>query len=440
MDAKAEHSRRLIMKIDNERIHFNPELSIGIHNSNIPSDFLSFRSHVELYWVVEMLGYDEVNKSLRVSVVDYDAKEISAFANQTPKKLVCEVLFNKFDWPQLEPLLSSYKKIRLVEILDNIEANPFQFSRPIHENEKIPTDQLPATRNFLIDNLDNGKRQHVETFSILFTNCTFHLGFVSFTKKLSFQSDPFPFQISNDNILPEFDAIKPWFAKRLGTKKFNVIAEISFDPNGKMSIRATSPEIAQIDQSLIDGVKYQRALSISSPPNVFVPDKSLFSSEDVFSCFDEDPQGNVFAQSENEIFNILVENAEIRNKSQLVYLSGKKQSTTHKLRFTLNPDFGFLFFVEGNECNHFVWELLNSNATYIWSIEREFGDIDLQYARVERAINAIRNHGRQMYKSAYRSNNQDADLVFNVIQHKHIGSNFIDSFPRWKSKLNELLV
>jgi len=100
---------------------------------------------------------------------------------------------------------------------------------------------------------------------------------------------------------------------------------------------------------------------------------------------------------------------------QLAYLAGTKQSQNHKLRYTLNPNFGFLFLIEGAKNKHFVWELLNSHATYIWSIDKSVKEIKLQFKRVESIINMIRTSGRGNYKRAFRNNHQDNDLVFRVI-------------------------
>jgi hypothetical protein len=47
--------------------------------------------------------------------------------------------------------------------------------------------------------------------------------------------------------------------------------------------------------------------------------------------------------------------------------------------------------------------------------------------------------GREEYKRAFRNGNIDSDLLFKVIKHKDIGSDFIDEFPKWKDKLNEQL-
>ena len=84
----------------------------------------------------------------------------------------------------------------------------------------------------------------------------------------------------------------------------------------------------------------------------------------------------MFIQNENDVLNLLVEKGKIRNWRNLEYLSADKQSENYKFKFTLHPEFGFLFLVEGEKYLHFIWELRNSNATYLWSIEKSEEDID----------------------------------------------------------------
>jgi hypothetical protein len=180
-----------------------------------------------------------------------------------------------------------------------------------------------------------------------------------------------------------------------------------------------------------------------SPKSPKLPDidKSLFTAEDIFNTGEsDDVEGNVFRQDEKDILQFLITHHNTRNRKQLEYLSGNKQSANFRIRFTLHPNFGFLFLIEGRENNHFVWELLNTHATYIWSIGKSEKDIELQYRRVEDIINTIRNTGREQYKRAYKYNHHDSDLVFCSIEHDDIASSFVDGFVKWKHRLNERLM
>lgn len=279
-----------------------------------------------------------------------------------------------------------------------------------------------------------------EIFWVNFNDAHFMLGYVAFKKHIKKIDKNVDFKITNDHILAEFDNIKYWFSKKLKTKRFYVKANITLIDNQVNEINATSKEIDLITPELIDSIKYLRTLELTKAPKESGVDKSLFTAGDIFSQIDtEDIEGNVFKQSEQDILNFLIEKSNVRNKKELAYLSGKKQSENHSIRYTLHPNFGFLFLVEGLDNYHFVWELLNSHATYIWTIDKSEQDIKRQFKRIESIVNTIRTNGREKYKSAYKNTHQDNDLVFRVINHKDIGSDLVDEFPNWKNKLNEQL-
>lgn len=120
--------KEIIIKVCNENISFNPLLSIPIQHTNIPKPHLSFTTRGDIFWKVEMVEYLADDKCLKVKVNDYNTKDISAFSNQSPKKEVLQLLFERFDWEKLEPILTTYQRIKLEEALFNIEAKPFSKS------------------------------------------------------------------------------------------------------------------------------------------------------------------------------------------------------------------------------------------------------------------------------------------------------------------------
>lgn len=436
--------KEITIKVRNDRIYLNPRLSIPIKQTNIPREHLTFRSHEDIFWKVEMLDYKADKKCLTVSVKEYNSSDIANFDKQEPKKSVDELHFEPFDWKKLEPLLTHYQKSALTEILFNKDAD--FFSRDHKQNHvsvkptSVSADSQPFTSNQQFEQKPT-VITITEDFWIYFTDAHFMLGYVTFKKHIKKIGKELDFKISNEHILAEFDNIKFWFAKKLKTKKFKVVVSITLTENEVTETRATSKHIEQITPELIDSVKYQRTFALTKEPRVNNPDKSLFTAEEIFTQIDtDDIEGNVFNQSEEDILNFFLKESDIRNKKQLAYLAGKKQSENYKLRYTLNPNFGFLFLIEGAENNHFVWELLNSHATYLWSIEKGKQNVELQFKRIEDIVNTVRTSGRENYKRAYRNNHQDDDLVFRVLYHEDIGSKLVDDFPKWKSKLNEQLI
>ncbi|MBL7841804.1 MAG: hypothetical protein JNJ75_16785 [Cyclobacteriaceae bacterium] len=432
---------QLTVKVSDKGIYFNPSLLISFQQTNIPKEHLTFRPNQDIFWIVEMLEYKSSDKCLKLKVNNYNTNDILSFNEQQPKKEVKKVLFEKLDWEKLEPLLSSYRKSGLRDVVFNIETSPF--SKDDLPTNKLFKSGLPFPSSSVNRAQDIQPRVSIvtEKFSLDFNDVCFMLGCVYFKRHIKKLRKEFEVRIYNEHILAEFEHIKIWFAKKLKIKKLKVTVVITLRHNEAPEVLATSAHIDQITPELIDSVKYQRTVALSKEPRVQNPDKSLFTIQEIFAQIDSgDSAGNVFSQSEEDILNFFIAKSGIRNGKQLVYLADKKQTENHKLHYTLHPNFGFLFLIEGTEYNHFVWELLNSHATYIWSIPRMQNEIELQYKRVESEINSIKISGRENYKRANRDVHQEADLVFSVIKHQDIASGIVDAFEKWRSKLDEKLL
>jgi len=440
--------KEIILKISNNRFNLNPRLSISLAQTNIPEESLSFRTSKEFYWLLEMLRYDGPTELLHVRVLDYDYADTLPFLRQEPKKPVAQMHFESLDWEKLEIQLSTYQKRKLGDLLVNVDAP----SKPDEADYIIPKSisyKLPIIAEAPIEQprRNTPERPNTENKQILkdilkipFEELKFKLGYIAFRRFIPAFEVDIDFKITNEHLLAEFEPIKFWFAKKLKTKTINVSIRIEVDEDGVLESYAKSAQIDQITPDFIEGVKYQRTAALLKTPKISDINKALFSSEDIFDQLDtKDQEGNAFQQSEMDILGHFLAEANIRNKQQLQYLAGNKQSENHPLRYTLAPHFGFLFLIEGEENNHFVWELLNSHATYIWSIEKGEQAIHLQFKRIEATINSIRNSGRGQYKQAYHSSHIDEDLVFRVLNHESIHSNFSDAFLKWKHRLNEHL-
>jgi len=445
--------RDIIIKINNQDIHFSPTLSISVRQTNLPMESMTFRFHGEIYWRIELTDYHEDTKCWHVKVSDYSVNNIQSFNKQTTTKQIEKVVFNKLDWRKLEPLLSSYKAINLLDILYNHDINKnslsddFSFRPETSFNQssyEIP-EEIP--NHFIRPIIETRQAAIVPkvdylkiNFPVKFQDATFIAGFVTFKKFIKQVGIQIEFKIKNDYILEEFDNIKLWFSKMLKSKRFDVSAIITTIDRHFSEASASSPQIDMITPNIIESVKYDRTIALTKPPKTTNPDKSLYSTEDIFNLMDPDiKEGNVFNQSEPDIIKSLTQTDHVRNRKQLEYLSDIKQTTKSKIHYTLNPLFGFLFLIEGKERYHFVWELLQSHATYIWSIDKENKEVMPIYAKIEEIINIIRLIGREEYKRIYSNRNLGFDFVFKAIDHQDISINLDDGFTKWKRKLDELL-
>lgn len=424
----------VIIRLHQNRIWFNSHSSIGVEQSNLPAAHINFAKVIETFWLLEQLSFDKSTQTLEVNIVDYFLRDRLAFPAQNPKTVIKVLKFSNLSDPSSLKIALRYYSSEMNHLDQALEEG----YNELMEKPK-PIEGKIQKKNLLLRSYPEKEKLEVN-FEVWFKDAEFKLGYIVFDKNIPELKQMLRFKVSNDFLLPEFEYIKSYFMKALGTRKFDVKATIFLEYGKAVETRATSPQIIKIDENLIDSIKNIRTYNLAKAPSKVNVDKSLFTAEEIFEEFGKDAFGNVFNQSEEDILRQILEKANVRNRKQLEFLAGVKQAAGSRLKFTLYPYFGFLFTVEGDKMNHFIWELLNSHATYIWSLDK--GDVALarQYRRVEDAINQVRNNGRDLYKQAYHSSHIDQDLIFNVIHHQDANSPMIDGFVRWRHRLGELMI
>lgn len=431
-----------ILKISNNIFYFTPEICIDISKVNLSKGEIRFRSNGDIYLTVEVKSFNNETKSLFVKIIDYNPKDISGFIKQTTTSEIKRIYFEPVIWTEIEPLLSVHVKSKFIRenlIIDNSHAIQTGGSRKEKHSTTYDALNYHISKGYLEANPVT--KDVDEEFYISYEDATFELGFGSFMYKSKALKTTVNLKIENSYILPEFDIIKKFFPKALGGhKKFKVKAIYSLSNNTIKSGQASSEEIERINDAIIESIENIRILNLTTKPIVRHPDKSLFTTDDILINFEQNlTKGTDPNFTDSEILKTILENQEVRNAKHLQYLSGSAHSPKQKLRFTLKPLFGFLFFIEGETKNHYCWELLNSHATYLWSFDKLESDIAFQYKRIEETINTIRDLKREKYKSAYRANQIDSDLVFSAVEHSNINSGLVDGFVEWKHKLKERL-
>ncbi len=426
----------VIIQLHKGRIFFNPTLSIPVSQTNLPVSEIDFSGISSVFWQLEQMEYSRNDKRLTVKVTDYFLRETGPFLTQNPKAPVEFVYFIHLPGKNDLQQCINYSMDQIA-YLDKATEDAFEDFAPASD----PVKRHLYHRKSSLFAANTEQEAVSEEFSIPFKEASFKLGYIVFEHPVRKTGELVRFKVRNDFLLPEFELIKSYFMKALDTRKFDVSAQVRIGNGKVISTEASSRIIALIDEGLIDSIKNIRTLAITKSPFQGGIDKSLFTSDDIFDAFSPDEkEGNVFNQSEEEILKYLLEKSNVRNKKQLEYLAGQKQVPGTKLKFTLHPFFGFLFTLEGERMAHFVWELLNSHATYIWSAGKGEQELSLQLRRVEEAINQVRNTGRENYKQAYRTSPMDPDLLFHVIVHEDANSPFIDHFVKWRHRLNEILI
>lgn len=439
-----------IIRIAGGSIFLSPDESLPLGNTTLDPAIMRFRPGKEFYWLAEIVSYKPGNGAVTLQVLDYNAADISGFENQKIRRPVKSVQFEMLNWKKLESQLAFYQSRMILGIIatetdddwDDDSDFPEIGSLEVHEAyETIVIDDDIQMETPAPESKESIRETVYESFSHAFTDAVFDTGCVRVIKKFRWSPDPVSITIENSYILPEFDLIKSFFYKMFsGRKRFEVKAAFHLEDGIISRIEATSPQIAAINETMIEGVKRAQVLQfIRKQP--YQTDKSLFTADEFMELYTgDDRKGNALSSSEMDILMAALGGEELRNRKQIEYLAGKLQSPAQKIRFTLKPDFGFVFFTEGATMNHFCWELLNSHATYLWSFSKNAGKPERQFAKVETIIASIRETGREQYKSSYRYLPPDPDMHFSLIYHKNAGSDFIDPFPEWKHRLLERLI
>lgn len=448
--------RKRLIKISKNKVYLTPETSLSLSQTSLIGKHLSFRTYEDIYFEIEVFDYDKNSHKIGVEIIDYQPKNIQHFKEQIAKAQVSFIYFKPLKWQFVERHLSSYTKSVLLRdniVIDNVssqanytENNPFSRTSKVAEGT-VNESSVPFSPSVYQNYTEQIKREPLiekitEAAKIYFKDADFNLGFVTFSYKSKELNDTYNLKIENHFLLTEFNAIKSYFPKAFGGKKqFSIKIVFTLTDKVVTDLITTSAEIESINEDILDSIKRQRVANLTSTPLRNSVDKSLFTSEDIFDSFEDGlKDGNIFKQSEEDILNFLIETKNVRNAKHLQFLSGSKHSLKQKLRFTLKPLFGFVFFIEGETKNHFCWELLNSHATYLWSFDKIESDAKFQFKRVEEIINIISDMGRETYKNDFRNNKVDNDLCFFTIEHSNINSALKDGFVEWQHRLKERLV
>ncbi|WP_254826006.1 hypothetical protein [Lewinella sp. JB7] len=244
---------------------------------------------------------------------------------------------------------------------------------------------------------------------------------------------PLSFTIVNQHLLKEFHPIRDFFARRLRRKTVEVTALLKFRADGDPELcDVQSPQIDKIDEGMIQVLRTNLVHGFIRADKT---DKRLFTPEDLMANYAEDaPERTLLPPPGIDLLREILDKKAVRNAAHLTHLSNVHERG-QKLQFVVCPCFGFLFFIRGEFMHHFVLELLNSHATYIWSMPKESGTLaeHLNYLTTE--IEHLNSLGRSNYR---RMNT--FEYCFRVINHDSVSSEFVDGFPRWKARLEEGLV
>ena len=413
----------LVLRATNEGFYYSATGLIPAAATNLPFSAFRFSERTEHYWLVDMRAYDKDTARLRVQCVDLEAGE-SAFApTLEPKSPIRSLVFAPLPADAFKAQLASYR-LR--------ELSPALAPEPAHQLNPAPA---PAPAPTLKDTPPEKPQGRPVRFTVPIRKLTFGNGGVSGTVDLPGVSDPLPFRVRNDHLLAEFDAIKGYFVRALRRETIEVRSVLRFGEDTPRLDVATSPQIDRIDERMLRLFRGRalRKLTNAPPPPV---DRSLFTPEEVLGSLDDDELGRAVLPTDGlALLEELLNNKTVRNARQLRFLAGRLHDASAPLHYVLSPGFGFVFTARGQDANHYVLELLDSHATYVWSLPRDWRTPAEQTRSVEREIAMIGNVGRSQYRRSLHFEHE-----FWFVVHERTERGLSDGFPRWKNRLLEGIV
>lgn len=361
------------------------------------------------FWKIQVINYIEEEKRLFVEVLSYQLGE-TEFSN---------------DQIELADILMSVEKVTFRNIETPGLLRSFKIPAPLQETVYTPPTQ-PETE---IER-EPTRETYREPFSIPIKDVNFLSGCVAFEKKIQRLNKSIEFEISNEDIIEEYDAIKNYFATVLKTKKIEVEPTITIVDGAITSINATSREIEKIDKTLIEEVKFEivRAARRKEPTG----DQQLFAISEYIEAFsDEAFNAQHIFKDDSNFVDALLKKSETKHYNHLRFLSSKHDYDLHKLRLVHKP-FSFVFLISGADKFHIVWETLDTQeATYIWSVANNVEAIKEVLTKTDKTINLILREGKNEYISR---NEENFKRVF------HDYTDLQNGFRNWKQEIEKIIL
>ena len=321
----------------------------------------------------------------------------------------------------ITPTIYDYRDIK-IGYLNKMFLKRNAYYRKIDRQTTLfedPKGELPSTEkaHSVVD----------EKINLPLSDLEFRYGGIAFRYAFPEVNSELEFDIENIDVRPEFEVLKPFFARVLKKEKVTVQVYAEFEDGKLISQLATSSDIQEINREVIEGVKFR-----------FI-NKKLFKKEfpgarshllNIDELQKDDQGSNKLFDSGEELLNELLKNRQYRHEKQLKYLAGRHARNILKLRFILSP-FSFLFLLIGKEDFHIVMETLDTEeATYIWKFDSDKSTLPKKLREIDIDLNAIKNEGRQEF---LRNPPENFSRIFHDYTEERKG------FIIWKDTLEERL-
>lgn len=315
---------------------------------------------------------------------------------------------------EIAPLIYDYRDSK-IEYLNRLFLKRNIYYRNLDRQATLFEDG-PTENSTTQDNISISKK-----IKVAIEQLDFRFGTIAFVHISSTLPDGLEFEIENDYIRPEFEVLKPYFAKVMGSKTAEIQISAEFENNILVAQSATSNDLEKINREVLESVRFtfvEKRFFWKKPTTE--EDSNIIQEEEIQKLY----------SSEQELLEDMLSKKNVRHFRQLRYLADNHARSILKLRFVLYP-FSFVFLLSGNQQWHIVLETLDTEeATYIWHFDKKSSTLKENLVSVDSALNMIRNQGRQAYLESQPIN-------FSRIIHDY--SDDRKGFVQWKDGLEERL-
>lgn len=316
------------------------------------------------------------------------------------------------------PTLYDYRDIK-IDYLNKMFLKRNAYYRKLTRQATLFDDQVeeqnPSVETSQVITID--KQIHIALESL-----EFRYGSIAFAYKHSLPEVTIEFQILHDEIRPEFDVLKPYFAKLLKSKSIAVKIYAEIEDGQLVAQQASSEDVNKIDRQIIEGVRFQFVTKTNF---------ARISSADSAVPLEQLQVDHPLYESGQELLEDVLKYAHFKHHRHLRYLADQHASYLLKIRYVLRP-FSFVFLLVGPEKFHIVLETLDTEeATYLWHLLKVPSKLPEMLKEIDRHLDIIRKRGRQDFLLKPPEN-------FSRIFHDY--SDAQKGFVLWKASLEERLV
>lgn len=318
---------------------------------------------------------------------------------------------------EITPTIYDFRDIK-IDYLNKLFLKRNTFYRKIQKQKTLfdePKEEMQAQKANTIE----------REIKIPIEQLELHYGIIAFKYFIPELNAELEFEIENIEIRPEFEVLKPYFAKTLKSKNVKITIHVEFENDIIVSQLATSTDLEKINQEVIEGVKFTFVTK-------YFTGKPILQNENLLDV------NKLPVQKENSLYNSgeelledILKKGNFKHQKHLWYLSEQHNRDTLKIRFVLSP-FSFVFLLTGKNQNHIVLETLDTEeATYIWHFDKADQFLKTKLSEIDKQLETIRIKGRQVFLESQPEN-------FSRIMHDY--SDDRKGFIIWKGLVEEQIV